>query len=102
MYVRMAYWNCDADHWGADTQLFEGRAVPIMRNHQGFVRAMLLGEENEPGRIALTVWSDRESYRGFAASPDLEDITAMFAHMYVDGRTPDPILEYVVRAQGTM
>ena len=100
MYVRMAHWSCDREYWEADTDLFENGAVPIMRRHRGFLQAMLLGEENGTGRIALTVWESAETYQEFAASPDLERITAMFAHMYVDGRRPGPICEYAVRAQG--
>lgn len=61
---------------------------------------MLLGEDNGARRIALTVWESAEAYREFVASPDLERITAMFAHMYVDGKRPGPVREYVVRAQG--
>ena len=101
MYVRIAHWSCDPDHWNADADLFENGAVPIMRRHRGFVQAMLLGEENGARRIAFTVWESAEAYHEFVAGPDLERITAMFAHMYVDGKHPGPVCEYVVRAQGT-
>ena len=100
MYARVSHWSCDPEHWGADVDLFENGAVPIMRGHRGFVRAMLLGEENAEGRIAFTVWEDPRAYREFVESPDLERITAMFAHMYVDGKRPGPVCEYVVRAHG--
>ena len=99
MYARLAYWSCDPDYRNADAELFENSAVPIMRGHRGFVRAMLLSEEEGAGRIAFTLWEDRSSYREFVESPDLETITAMFAHMYVDGKRPGPIREYEVRAQ---
>ncbi|MDE2791730.1 MAG: antibiotic biosynthesis monooxygenase [Paracoccaceae bacterium] len=100
MYVRIAHWSCDPDHWNADADLFENGAVPILRKYHGFVRAMLLGEDSGARRIALTVWESADAYRAFVASPDLERITAMFAHMYVDGKRPGPVHEYVVRAQG--
>ena len=100
MYARLSYWSCDPVYRNADAELFENTAVPIMRGHRGFVRAMLLSEEAGEGRIAFTVWEDRKAYREFVESPDLEKITAMFAHMYVDGKRPGPICEYVVRAQG--
>ena len=99
MYVRMAYWNCREEFWGEDSELFESGAVPIMQAHAGFVRAMLLATPNETQRIAFTVWQNPEAYQKFVASPDLDKITEMFAHMYVKGTLPDPV-EYNVRAQG--
>ena len=99
MYVRMAYWKCRAECWGEDKRLFETAAVPIMREHAGFVQAMLLGTPADPQRIAFTVWTDRARYEEFAASPDLGRITDIFSHMYLPGGRPDPI-EYEVRAQG--
>ena len=100
MYVRMSYWSCKPENWGEDRELFENGAVPIMRGHQGFVRAMLLGEKNAEQRIAFTMWESPEVYQKFVESPDLEKITKMFAHMYVDGKRPGPVCEYDVRAQG--
>ncbi len=100
MYVRMSYWSCKQDNWGEDADLFRSGAVPIMRAHGGFVQAMLLGEDDAGERIALTVWEDPDAYRQFVESPDLERITSMFAHMYVDGKRPGPAREYVVRAEG--
>ncbi|MGI9501081.1 MAG: antibiotic biosynthesis monooxygenase [Geminicoccaceae bacterium] len=99
MFARMAYWNCKQDCWGEDMKLFEQGAVPIMRGHEGFVRAMLLGTPGETRRIAFTVWRDRDAYAAFVASSDLEKITRMFAHMYVEGDRPEPV-EYEVRAEG--
>ncbi|WP_282604348.1 hypothetical protein [Pelagibius sp. Alg239-R121] len=98
MFVRMAYWNCKKDSWGEDSELFESDAVPIMQGHSGFVRAMLLATPGEVQRIAFTVWRDKAAYLTFVASPDLERITQMFAHMYVEGDRPEPV-EYEVRAQ---
>ena len=98
-YVRMAYWKCRAEHWGEDSRLFEGAAVPIMRGHSGFVRAMLLGTPADPQRIAFTVWASRVSYGRFVDSPDLGRITDMFSHMYLPGGNPDPV-EYEIRTEG--
>lgn len=100
MYARMSYWSCKPESWGDDAKLFEAAAVPIMRRHKGFVRAMLLGEEGGTGRIAFTVWTDSEAYNAFVRSPDLEKITVLFEHMYVDGKRPAPVKEYEVRAHG--
>lgn len=99
MYVRMAYWNCRKECWGEDIKLFETGAVPIMQGHDGFVRAMLLATPDATQRIAFTVWRDPAAYEAFVASPDLEKITVMFEHMYVEGDRPEPV-EYNVRAQG--
>lgn len=100
MYVRMAYWSCKPENWGEDARLFENGAVPIMQRHKGFVRGMLLGEPEAAQRIAFTVWTDPDAYKAFVDSPDLEKITVMFAHMYVEDQRPGPIREYTVRAQG--
>ena len=99
MFVRMAYWNCRQECWGEDIELFESGAVPIMQGHDGFVRAMLLATPDADQRIAFTVWRDRAAYEAFVASPDLEKITQMFEHMYVDDDRPEPV-EYAIRAQG--
>lgn len=99
MIVRMARWQCRPENWGEDRALFESRAVTIMQGHAGFVRAMLLGQPGGTGRIAFTMWQDRAAYDRFRASPDLALITALFAHMYVDGAPPVPE-EYEVRAAG--
>lgn len=99
MYVRMSYWNCAPAFWGEDKTLFETGAVPIMQKHPGFVRAMLLATVGETQRIAFTMWENPEDYGRFVESPDLEKITQMFAHMYVEGARPEPV-EYEVRAQG--
>jgi hypothetical protein len=100
MFVRMAYWNCKQDCWGADAALFETGAVPVMQGHAGFVRAMLLAVPGSEQRIAFTVWQNKEAYRTFVEGPDLDRITRMFAHMYAEGNLPEP-MEYEVRAQGT-
>ena len=100
VYVRMSHWSCKRENWGEDAELFKNGAVPMMQSHPGFVQAMLLGEDNAEQRIALTIWEDPESYRRFIQNPDLETITSMFAHMYVGGKLPGPVREYVVRAQG--
>ena len=100
MYVRMAYWFCSPENWGQDADLFENGAVPIMQAHRGFVQAMLLGEADAEQRIAVTIWQSPQAYQSFVDSPDLEKITEMFSHMYVDGKRPGPIREYEVRAQG--
>lgn len=100
MYVRMAHWSCSPENWGQDAELFETGAVPIMRTHDGFVRAMLLGKANAEQRIALTIWKSPDAYQDFVESPDLEKITVMFSHMYVEGKRPGPVHEYEVRAQG--
>lgn len=99
MLVRMAQWKCSPDYWGADRELFEGAAVPIMQGHDGFVQAMLLAVPETPERIAFTVWRDAEAYERFCQSPDLARITGLFAHMYVDGAPPVPA-DYEVRAAG--
>lgn len=99
MLVRMARWKCRPEFWGEDIELFEGGAVPIMRGHDGFVRAMLLGVPGQPDRIAYTVWRDRHAYEAFCASPDLAEITDMFARMYVDD-LPPVAEDYEVRAEG--
>lgn len=100
MYVRMAFWRCKEDCWGEDAELFASRAISMMRTQDGFIRAMLLGVERAGQRIALTVWESPDAYRRFEQSRLLEEITSMFAHMYVDGKPPGPIREYVVRAEG--
>jgi len=94
----MAFWNCKKECWGEDARIFESEAVPIMRRHDGFVRAMLLGVPGATRRIAFTVWRDRDAYDAFLAGRDLERITRMFEHMYVAGGRPDPV-EYEVYAQ---
>ncbi len=101
VHVRMAHWSCSPEYWGQDVDLFENGAVPIMRGHAGFVRAMLLGETNAERRIALTVWTSPGAYQSFVDSPDLEKITTMFSHMYVEGKHPGPVHVYEVRAQGS-
>jgi len=101
MFVRMAYWTCKLEFWGADADLFHSEAVPTMQKHKGFVEARLLGEPGNGQRIAFTAWDSPEAYSRFVASPDLEKITVMFAHMYVDGVRPGPVREYEIRAQGT-
>lgn len=101
MFVRMSYWSCKPENWGEDAVLFETGAVPIMQDHPGFVRAMLLGDAGAEQRIAFTVWQNPEAYAAFVDSPDLEKITSMFAHMYVDGKRPGPVKEYEVRAEGS-
>lgn len=99
MYVRMASWECKAEHWGEDSRLFDAVAVPIMRGHDGFVQAMLLGAPSGPQRVAFTVWTDRACHDRFAASPDLARIIDAFSHMYAPGGAPDPV-GYEVRAEG--
>ena len=99
MLVRMAYWNCRQECWGEDSSLFRSGAVPIMQGHEGFIQAMLLATPDAEQRIAFTVWNSPESYQNFVQSPDLEKITKMFAHMYIEGNLPDPV-EYNIRAHG--
>ena len=99
MIARLAYWDCKEEFWGRDVELFESGAVPIMRSHSGFQEAKLLGEVGETRRIALTFWTDKESYDRFVESADLPRITEMFAEMYCEGTLPAPI-EFEVRAQG--
>ena len=97
MHVRMAHWNCRPEFWGEDRKLFSEGAVPIMQRHEGFRQAMLLAPEGSDQRIAFTVWSDKQAYLQFADSQDLQRITAMFAHMYCDGKRPSP-MDFDVRA----
>ena len=99
MFVRMSHWNCRAECWGEDRSLFESGAVPIMQRQPGFVRAMLLGRPGTVHRIAFTVWKSESAYRDFVASADLQVITDMFAHMYIEGAVPEPV-EYEIRAHG--
>ena len=89
MLVRLAYWNCAEAHWGKDRDLFVSMAVPIMQQHDGFVEARLLAIPNSPRRIAFTAWRDRAAHEEFAASLDLERITAAFEPMYVHGERPN-------------
>ena len=100
MIVRMSYWKCKKKYWSEDKDLFEKGAVPIMENHEGFIRAMLLAEQNSVNRIAFTVWKDDSSYCAFAEHSDLKRITKMFAHMYAESGEPKPY-EYVVRAHSS-
>ena len=99
MIARLAYWNCKEEFWGRDIELFESGALPIMRSHEGFLEAKLLGQVGETSRIALTFWSDGEAYSRFVESDDLRRITEMFAEMYCEGGTP-AAREFEVRAQG--
>lgn len=99
MIVRMAHWNCREEFRGEDVKLFNEGAVPIMRGKAGFVQAFLLAEEGTGKRIALTVWTDREKYEAFACSPELDEITNMFAHMYYNDRRPEAA-EFAVRGCG--
>ena len=99
MFVRMSYWKCLPEFWGADRELFESGAVKIMQSHKGFVRAQLLGTPEEAQRIAFTTWDSKEDYDRFVKSSDLQEIIVMFEHMYEEGGSPSPV-EYEVRAQG--
>ena len=98
MIVRMSYWQCLEKFWGQDQRLFVNGAVPIMKKHRGFIRAMLLGKPGSGQRIAFTVWKDEETYKSFANHPDLKKIVDMFSHMYVRGEEPKPS-QYEVRAK---
>ena len=89
MLVRMAHWKCRKECWGRDRELFDLRAVPILQTCDGFVNAMLLGEQGGPGRIAFSTWTSAESHRRFAESPELIEITRMFKEMYVGGDLPE-------------
>ncbi len=99
MIDRMSSWNCRSECWGEDRETFHAMAVPIMQAHDGFVEAMLLAEPEKDQRIAFTVWRDQTAYDAFCAHPDLEKITRIFAHMYVEGIRPRP-MDYEVRASG--
>ena len=99
MFIRMAHWNCKRECWDEARTLFETGAVPIMCGHAGFIGARLLGEPGDTARIAFTMWQDEARYRRFVNSPDLQKITEMFAHMYVNGEPPRA-RDYVVLASG--
>ena len=99
MFVRLSYWKCLPEYWGADRELFESSAVKIMAAHEGFVRAQLLGTPGGSQRIAFTTWANKADYEKFVKSPDLQNIIVMFEHMYEKGGSPAPV-EYEVRAQG--
>ena len=55
MFVRMSHWKCKKEFWTEDFKLFNNGAVPIMKNHNGFIKAMLLGGKDSSERIAF-IW----------------------------------------------
>lgn len=89
MLVRMAHWKCRKECWGKDRELFDRKAVPILQTCDGFLSAMLLGEQGGPGRIAFSTWINAESHDRFAEGPELIEITRMFEEMYVGGDLPE-------------
>ncbi|MFL2801719.1 MAG: hypothetical protein ACJ0DD_03030 [Paracoccaceae bacterium] len=82
MFVRMSYWKCKKEFWTEDFKLFNNGAVPIMKNHNGFIKAMLLGGKDSSERIAFTQWDNEQSYNSFSNHEDLKKIIKMFDHMY--------------------
>ena len=69
-----------------------------MKNHNGFIKAMLLGGKDSSERIAFTQWDNEQSYNSFSNHEDLKKIIKMFDHMYEKNGSPKPF-EYEVRAQ---
>ena len=98
MFVRMSHWKCKKEFWTEDFKLFNISAVPIMKNHNGFIKAMLLGGKDSSERIAFTQWDNEQSYNSFSNHKDLKKIIKMFDHMYEKNGSPKPF-EYEVRAQ---
>ncbi len=88
MFVRMSHWQCKPECWAEAEALFDDGALPILEKASGIMGAHLLGEPGTGQRVAHTVWTDRAAHDAFAASADMERITRMFAHMYVDGQRP--------------
>lgn len=88
MFVRMAHWFCKPECWDEAARLFEEGALPILARQAGAVAAQLVGEPGGNERIAVTVWEDEATYKDFLVSRDMQTITEMFAHMYVDGKPP--------------
>ena len=90
MFVRMSHWKCKKEFWTEDFKL--------LKNHNGFIKAMLLGIKNTSERIAFTMWDNEEAYSNFSSHKDLEKIIKMFEHMYEKNGSPKPF-EYEVRAE---
>ena len=88
MIIRMARWYCRAELAAEAETLFSEGAIPILSQQVGFIRAQLLGAENETLRIALTAWENEICYEKFVSSEDMQTITEMFQPMYVDGALP--------------
>ena len=74
MFVRMSHWKCKKEFWTEDFKLFNNGAVPIMKNHNGFIKAMLLGGKDSSERIAFTQWDNEQSYNSFSNHKDLKKL----------------------------
>ena len=99
MFVRMAHWQCKAELREEAEALFDSGALPILARQPGIVAAQLLGEPDTGDRVALTLWESRAAHDAFCASGDLEEITRMFAPMYVEGARPRADLFPVLRGR---
>ncbi len=88
MIIRMARVHWRAELAAEAETLFVEGAIPILSRQVGFIRAQLLGAENETLRIALTAWESEICYEKFVSSEDMQTITEMFQPMYVDGAPP--------------
>jgi quinol monooxygenase YgiN len=89
-------------HWCAELSaeaetLFSESVIPILSRQLGFIRAQLLGAENDTLRIALTTWENQICYEKFVSSEDMQTITEMFRPMYVDGALPTGTQFHVLR-----
>jgi heme-degrading monooxygenase HmoA len=97
MFVRMAHWTCRPECWAEAERTFESGALPILRLQPGCLLAQLTGETGTGRRIAITYWESEAAHTQFAGSAALQEITDMFAHMYVDGVLPEGFYFPVLR-----
>ena len=97
MIIRMARVHWRAELAAEAETLFSEGAIPILSRQVGFIRAQLLGTENETLRIALTAWENEICYEKFVSSEDMQTITEMFQPMYVDGTLPIGAHYHVLR-----
>jgi heme-degrading monooxygenase HmoA len=97
MIIRMARVHWRAELAAEAETLFSEGAIPILSRQIGFIRAQLLGAENETLRIALTAWENEICYEKFVSSEDMQTITKMFQAMYVDGALPIGTQFHVLR-----
>ena len=97
MIIRMARVHWRAELAAEAETLFSEGAIPILSRQVGFIRAQLLGVENETLRIALTSWENEICYEKFVSSEDMQTITEMFQPMYVDGALPIGVHSHVLR-----
>ncbi len=88
MFVRTSHWTCKAEFTGAALELFRGKTAAILRRQPGLLWAQLQGEPGSNRRIAVTVWESEAAHQECIRSGGMAEITALFAHMYVEGIPP--------------